>query len=125
MKRFAYLTALVASLALATGGTAATGAYHPDDRPTHGPGAIALEQLNDIVRPDDRPTHGPGAVALEQVTRFERVPVIAPGGPTAAGADGFDWLDAGIGAAAALGLALIAAGGVTFLLRRSQAPSYS
>jgi hypothetical protein len=147
MKHFAYLSALVASLVLATGTTAAMGADHPDNRVTHGPGAIThqatddtgrpddrathgqgaitLEQLNDVVRPDDRASHGPGAITLEQVTRFGQVPVIAPGGSTAAHVDDFDWLDAGIGAAAALGLGLIVAGGVAVVLRRLQAPAYS
>lgn len=146
MKRFVHLVALGASLALATG-TAAMGAYSPDDRATHGPGAIGLEQPNavarpddrathgqgaitlgqvsDTVRPDDRTIHGPGAITLEPVTGPGQAPVIGPDGPAAAVVDGFDWLDAGIGAAAALGLGLIVAGCLALVLRRTHAPAYS
>jgi hypothetical protein len=141
MKHFAYL---VASLALLIGTTAAIAGTHPDNRTTHGPGAITLDQQtgvvrpddhathgpgaasiwrsNEIVRPDDRATHGQGAIVIEPVTARGQVPVIRPAGPRA---DGFDWLDAGIGAAAALGLGLIVAGGVVFALRRDHAPAYS
>jgi hypothetical protein len=40
-------------------------------------------------------------------------------------ADGFDWSDAAIGAAAALGLGLLVAGGAVSALRRAHAPAYS
>ena len=188
MKRFAYLTALAVSFVLAAGTTAAIAGTHPDDRATHGPGAVTLEQQSGVVvpttepptdraqsrstaerrrssrrpshprsgaiiarqqsdvvrpddrathgqgaiiarqqsgvvRPDDRATHGQGAVAFEQVTRAGQVPVIAPGGSGAVRVDGFDWLDAGIGAAAALGLGLIFAGGVVLALRRTPSPN--
>jgi hypothetical protein len=148
MKRFAYRTALAASLVLAAGTSTATGSIRPDDRATHGQGAVILveqrddavrpddrathgqgaitgEQPNNVVRPDDRPYHGPGAVELGQLNRIEQVPVIALGGSEAERVDGFDWLDAGIGAAAALGLGLVIAGSVVFVLRRAQAPAYS
>jgi hypothetical protein len=123
MTRFAYLTALAASLVLAAGTTAASGAARPDDRATHGPGAVG-EPRSEIVRPDDRAVHGQGAIVFEQVTRSGQAPVIAPRGSGSGRVDGFDWLDAGIGAAAALGLGLIAAGGVV-VLRRTQSPAYS
>jgi hypothetical protein len=124
MKRFAYLTALVVSLVLAAGANAAIGSTRPDDRPTHGQGAIVLEQRNDAVRPDDRAIHGQGAVQIEQVTPAGHVPLIAPSGSEAVRVDRFDWLDAGIGAAAALGLGLIVAGSA-LALRRAHAPAYS
>ena len=54
-----------------------------------------------------------------------RFPRIGSGGTGAVRVDGFDWLDAGIGAAAALGLGLIVAGGVALALRRAQEPAYS
>ena len=44
MKRFAYLVALVASFTFFTGTTARGRRNHPDDRATHGPGAVTLEQ---------------------------------------------------------------------------------
>jgi hypothetical protein len=146
VKRFAYLMALAVSLVLAAGTTAAIGSTRPDDRATHGQagfvleqndgvvrpddrtmhgqGAIAAEQSRDVIRPDDRSIHGPGATELEQM-RVDQVPVIAPSVSGAERVDGFDWLDAGIGAAAALGLALILAGSVVFVVRRTQAPAYS
>ena len=97
----------------------------PDDRATHGPGAVTIWRSGGVVRPDDRATHGQGAIAIEQVTGSGRVPVIASGGSRTARVDGFDWLDAAIGAAAALGLGLIVAGGAAFLIRRAHAPAYS
>ena len=66
MKRFAYLVALVASLTLFTGTAAAIAGTHPDNRATHGPGAVTLEQQTDVVRPDDRATHGPGAATISR-----------------------------------------------------------
>lgn len=147
MKYFPYLAPLAASLVLFGGATAANGATRPDDRATHGPGAVALEQsdnvvhpndrathgpgavtirlMHDVVRPDDRATHGPGAIALEQLPAVAQAPAITQGGSETAHGNGFDWLDAAIGAAAALGLGLITAGGVAFLHRRTNTPAYS
>jgi hypothetical protein len=144
MKRFLHLVALLAAFALVTGLSAAIAATHPDNRPTHGPGAVTLEQesgvvrpddraahgpgalalvgAGDAVRPDDRATHGQGAIAIEQLPGSGRVPVVGPEGSEATRLDGFDWVDATIGAAAALGLGLIVAGGVVFALRRASAP---
>lgn len=145
MKRIAYLVALAAASALAAT-TGAIAASHPDNRPTHGPGAVALEQQDgvvrpddrathgtgavgirmatDAVRPDDRATHGQGAIAIEQLPGSGQVPVLGSGEPEAVRVDGFDWVDAAIGAAAAFGLGLIIAGGVALALRRAQAPAY-
>ena len=146
MKSLAYIIALAVALALSAGAGAAIGSTRPDDRATHGQGAIVLEQRTDVVRPDDRATHGQGAIVLEQrndavrpddrathgqgaiefeqVTRAGQVPVIAAAGSASARVDGFDWLDAGIGAAAALGLGLIVAGSVV-VRRRAHEPAYS
>jgi hypothetical protein len=121
MKRLAQLMALVASLVLLSGATAAFAGTRPDDLATHGSGAVALEQRAETVRPDDRATHGQGAIAIEQMGGTTHAPVIAP---ATAGA-GFHWLDAVIGAAAALGLCLIVAGGVALVVRRNHAPAYS
>jgi hypothetical protein len=79
----------------------------PDDRSgARGPGALeSAGSTASIARPDDRPGPlGPGMVSSERpiiVTSF---------------ADAFDWLDAGIGAAFALGL--IAVGGGALLVVR-------
>ncbi len=119
------LTALVA-----TGGAAAADApVRPDDRTTHGPGAIA--QTNDRVaarnaeRPDDRASHGPGAIVAAQravVLRPDdradrRLPNDAPVTQPTTG-EGFDWVDAGIGSAATLGLVLLVAGASVMRLRQ-------
>lgn len=140
MKRFAHLTALLAVFALATS-TAAMGARHPDDQVTHGPGAVALEYTDVVARPDDRSILGAGGVTLAPPAAATRpddrathgqgaigaalIPVIAPTVSSKERLDGFDWLDAGIGAAAALGLGLIVAGGAALAFRRGHAPAYS
>lgn len=146
MKRFAYLVGLAASLTLLSGTTAAIAGTHPDNRATHGPGGVTLEQQNGVARPDDRATHGPGAIAsrrsnavvrpddrathgqgaivIEQVTGSGQVPVIGPSTSEAARVDGFDLLDAAVGATAAFGLFLIVVGAV-FARRRAHAPAYS
>ncbi len=146
MRNLANITALAVALALSAGAGMAIGSTRPDDRATHGQGAIVLEQRTDVVRPDDRArhgqgaivlerrsdavrpddraTHGQGAIEFEQVARADQVPVIAEAGSASARGTGFDWLDAGIGAAAALGLGLIVAGSVV-VRRRAHEPSYS
>ena len=99
-----------------------------DDRASYGPGAIA--QTNDwviaegVVRPDDRATHGPGALVAAQrdiVLRPDdradrRLPSDAPGTQPTTG-EAFDWVDAGIGSAATLGLVLLLAGASVLRLR--------
>lgn len=97
------------ALVLAAGATAADGAARPDDRATHGPGAIAAAQRNDVVRPDDRADRQLPATVL--VT------------PTLRG-DGFDWKDAGIGALATAGVVLVLAGAAVTGLRRRPQPAY-
>ena len=89
----------LAALVLAGGAGAAT---RPDDRETHGPGAIATAQRDVVVRPDDRADRRvAGEAPLAQPTT----------------AEGFDWADAGIGSAATLGLVLLVAGGSVVVLR--------
>ena len=108
----------IASLVAAGVADAAT---RPDDRAMRGPGAIALTNewaaAESATRPDDRPTHGPGAieatrrdVVLRPDDRADRrPPSSAPLAQPTTG-DGFDWVDAGIGSAATLGLVLLVAG---------------
>jgi hypothetical protein len=119
------LTALVAT----AGAAAADAVVLPDDRATHGPGAIA--QTNDWVtareagRPDDRVVHGPGAIVAAQrdvVLRPDdradrRLPTDAPVAQPTTG-EGFDWVDAGIGSAATFGLVLLVAGASVMRLRQ-------
>ena len=85
----------------------------PDDRATHGPGAIAFES-SAPVRPDDRAWRGIGPA-----------PTIVPVESTSVRADGFDWADAGIGAAGAFGLGLLLVGGAVLALRRQRVASFS
>ena len=93
------LTALVAT----TGAMAADAVVRPDDRAAHGPGAIAAAQRDVVLRPDDRAERGlPNDAPVAQPTTTE----------------GFDWVDAGIGAAATLGLVLLVAGASVMRLRQ-------
>ena len=139
MKRLISLVILAAALVLATGIATATGATRPDDRPTHGAGAIGLVVTNDL-RPDDRATHGPGALhrpppsrlspEFEALTRSYQAaarpgPAIGPVGAGSTGVDGFDWADAGIGAAGALGLGLLLIGGTALAVRQRRVSAYS
>ena len=96
--------AAVAALALAGGATAADGATRPDDRPTHGPGAVASAQVDVVVRPDDR---------ADRRLPAATVAIVRP-----ATAGRFDWADAGIGAMTTLGLVVVVAGGAIVGLRR-------
>ena len=118
--------AAVAALVVAGLADAAT---RPDDRPMRGPGAIALTNdwavAESAARPDDRPAHEPGAIEAARrdvVLRPDdladrRLPNSAPlVQPTTD--DGFDWVDAGIGSAATLGLILLVAGASLVRLRQ-------
>jgi hypothetical protein len=131
MKRFSYLSAIAAFVVLATGAATASGGTRPDDRATHGPGAIAAEGSATAVRPDDRATHGPGifdtAPSSTPVRPDDRAwrgvgpaPTVEVIESPSVRIDGFDWADAGIGAAAALGLGLLVAGGSALALRRQR-----
>ena len=165
MKRFMSLVIAAAFFLLAAGTVAAEGATRPDDRATHGPGAIALAgsgtlrpddrathgpgatgledatvavrpaSSSKVLRPDDRATHGPGAIAFESsapVRPDDRAwrgvgpaPTIVPVASTSVRADGFDWADAGIGAAGAFGLGLLLVGSSVLVLRRQRVASFS
>jgi hypothetical protein len=93
-------------------GSAAAETSRPDDRATHGAGAVVLENLEGVTRPDDRATHGPGSLAA--VTFVESASV-----------GGFDWVDAGIGAATALGLALVGVGLFVLVASHRRGPAFS
>ena len=98
-----------AALALAGGATAADRLGHPDDRATHGVGAIEAAKRDVVLRPDDRANRrlpGAPAVAVQ---------------PAASG--GFDWVYAGIGAASALGVVLLVAGASVVRLRQGAQPA--
>jgi hypothetical protein len=122
------IVAAVAAASLVVAGVA-DAATRPDDRPMRGPGAIALTNAwaaqERAARPDDRPFHGPGAVEAarpDTVSRPDdradrRLPSSAPLAQPTAG-DGFDWIDAGIGSAATLGLVLLVAGASLVRLRQ-------
>jgi hypothetical protein len=134
MKRLTSLVIVAASLVLATGTATAFGATRPDDRANHGAGAVGLVVSNQVVRPDDRATHGPAAIAAyhnRAVRPDDRAwrgagpaPAIVPDA-TSTGVDGFDWADASIGAAGALGLGLLLIGGTAFVLRQRRVGAYS
>ena len=98
-----------AALALAGGATAADRPMHPDNRATHGVGAIEAEKRDIVLRPDDRADRGlPGTPAV----------VVQP-----ASSSGFDWVDAGVGAAATLGVVLLIAGASVIRLRQGAQPA--
>ena len=122
---------IAAAAALGTAGvaTASDGAVRPDDRAIHGTGAVALEHSDRVVRPDDRADRSITAtVASERDSVLrpdDRANRLLPGGavtttrivdsqPEAT----FDWLDAGIGAASALGLVLVGGAILTAASRR-------
>ena len=121
--------AVLTSLSLATGAAAADGVARPDDRATHGTGAIAQTNAwvtaGGAAHPDNRATHGPGAIESAQrdiVLRPDdradrRLPNDAPLTQPTAG-ERFDWADAGIGSAATLGVVLLVAGAAVIRLRQ-------
>lgn len=100
LERLAALTAAGLAAVVLAGGAGA--AIRPDDRETHGPGAVAAAQRDAVVRPDDRDDR--------------RLPIAVPmSQPTTA--EAFDWVDAGIGSAATLGIVLLVAGASVVVLR--------
>ena len=135
MKRLMYLVIAAAALTLGAGTVAAEGSTRPDDRATHGPGAIGPVDLATWVRPDDRATHGPGLFATdttEAVRPDDRAwrgagpaPTIEPTESPLVHGDGFDWTDAGIGALGAFGLGLLLVGGSLLAIRRQRATAFS
>ena len=147
MKRFTHMALALATVALVGGTVTAQAGIRPDDRANHGAGAVVLADSTTVtrpddrawrgvgpapvneasagVRPDDRATHGPGAVGAIDVVRPDdrawrgvgAAPVIFETAP-ASRVDGFDWADAGIGAAGALGFVLLLMGHSALALRR-------
>ncbi len=118
MKHFMYLRLAVVVVLAATslvlaGAAAADPPTYPDDRAVHNPAAINAGQSTDLA-PDDRVGHHPGS--LTPVTPIAAHPTI--GG-------GFDWSDAGIGAATVFGLGLLSTGGFVLILRRRRSPAFS
>jgi hypothetical protein len=121
--------AAVAALAVTGGAAAGDVVLHPDDRATHGPGVVAQSNgwvaAEQAMRPNDRPTLGPGAIEAAQLDvvlrpddRADRrlpsdSPVVQP-----TTRDGFDWVDAGLGSAATLGLVLLLVGASVMRLRQ-------
>lgn len=131
MKRFTLAVLAGAILVLVTGAVVAQAATRPDDRPTHGPGAVSLvEDSTTINHPDGRAVRGPGAFAsngADVVRPDDRAwrgvgpaPVIVETESPASRIDSFDWADAGIGAAGALGIALLLMGLSALVLRRQR-----
>lgn len=148
MKLFTHLALALAAVALVGGAVTAQAGTRPDDRANHGAGAVVLAASTTStrpddrawrgvglapvsptsvgVRPDDRATHGPGAFgAFDGMRPDDRAwrgvgtaPVVeaAP----ASRVDGFDWADAGIGAAGAVGIALLLMGLSALVLRRQR-----
>ena len=150
MKRFTQMVLALASVALVGGAVTAQAGLRPDDRANHGAGVVVLadsttstrpddrawrgvgpapgNEASAGVRPDDRATHGPGAFGAVDVVRPDDrawrgigpVPVIVETESATSRIDGFDWADAGIGAAGAIGIALLLIGLSALLLRRQR-----
>jgi hypothetical protein len=95
--------AFVAVAATSLVPVAGAGVLHPDDRALHGRELVTTTPI--VVHPDDRARHG-----LEPVAPLATIAVHETGG--------FDWLDAGIGAAGAAGIGLVAAGSYVLIVRR-------
>ena len=130
-KRILAVGTIAAAAALGTAGvaTASDGAVRPDDRAIHGTGAVALERSDRVVRPDDRADRriAPAVASRrDPVLRpDDRANRLLPGGgvTTTRIVDSqpdttFDWFDAGIGAASALGLVLVGGGILATASRR-------
>ena len=108
----------------------------PDDQAIHGPGSVATGLPAAPVRPDDRADRRlPGAADEPGLgTEPTKTPIVGDDkgnvrvgveyAPTG-GADGFNWGDAGIGAAAAFGLVLLAAGASLVERRHRRAAAIS
>lgn len=131
MTRFTYMVAVAAWLVLAVGTASAAGGTRPDDRATHGPGAIGLTETAAPVRPNDRANHGPSAFTSGTSSEIVRpddrawrgigpAPTVEIVESPSVSVDGFDWVDAGIGASAMFGLSLLVAGASLLLLRRQR-----
>ncbi len=136
MTRFMHLVALAAVVVLGAGAATAAGGTRPDDRATHGPGAIGIAETTAPIRPDDRANHGPGAFfrdTSDEVVRPDdrawrgagpapRVEIVES---PSVRVDGFDWADAGIGATAALGFGLLLVAASALVRRRQRVAAVS
>lgn len=111
--RLAAVVSLAATSLVLAGTAAARTVLHPDDRAVHTPAAISAGQSTDIA-PDDRADHHPSTLTP-----------IVPVTPRASIGGGFDWADAGIGAATAFGLGLVGAGGFVLVLRQRRTAAFS
>jgi hypothetical protein len=101
----------------------------PDDRAVRGLGSVATRVSDDPVRPDDRAgrmTAPPGkASPVRSNDRADRrLPTVSVE-ERPASTDGFHWIDAGIGAAAAFGLALLAVSASVVGLRHRRTAALS
>jgi hypothetical protein len=110
MKRFASVLALATVLVIAAVAPAAAGT-RPDDRAVHGPVVAESATAASLTRPDDRAWRGVGVAPA----------TVAPAAPTV-DTHGFNWADAGVGAAAAALVVLLAAG-AAFAVRRQRVPA--
>jgi hypothetical protein len=63
--------------------------------------------------------------AAAGASRYIDRPVIAPSQTQGVGGGGFDWVDAGIGAAATVGLFLAAGGAAVLVLRHRRSAAFS
>ena len=103
-----------------------TTSTRPDDRAWRGVGTAPANETRAGVRPDDRAAHGLGTLGAEEAVRpddrawrgLDSAPGIVETSSPASRIDGFDWADAGIGAAGALGFALLLMGFSALVLRR-------
>jgi hypothetical protein len=125
----ASVAAIAASLVLVSGAAAAgvtPSALHPDDRAFRGVGPVPAAEA---VRPDDRAdrTLPPATLYAGPLDRIGMLPddradrtlprvALTTGQPGTR--DGFDWQDAGLGAATALAVVVLAAGGAAGGRRR-------
>ena len=110
MRRLVFVLALGMVLVLTTVAPALAGGARPDDRAVHGV-AVDYASMTAATRPDDRAWRGVGVVPA---TVEETAPL--------PGTSGFDWADAGIGAAA-VALLVLLAGGLAVLVRRPRVPA--
>lgn len=117
MKRFASVLALATMLVIATvaQAAAAAAATRPDDRAVHGP-AVAGSETTAVTRPDDRAWRGVGVAPGAEAA------AAAVAAPTMDTSGGFNWADAGVGAAVA-GLVVLLAVGAAFAVRRQRVPA--
>jgi hypothetical protein len=112
------VTGAIAVTMFAIAAGSAAGSVRPDDRATHGPGAVAQEHGVTSGDPGTIPylSHGIGVDS----TLFQGEPTASEPELTAQPdtIGRFDWADAGIGGLATLGLVLLVAGAAIVALRR-------